>query len=258
MAESETNNSISELEVSINMSEGSGHGNINLAELLQRQEEQQNTLDELKAMIQMLAENAPRQREGRRTCSPSPNPMGRSRQRSPNLNQDKHHEQSDDHHSNQEQRSSKVDELERKLDVMANRGSLQEAGISRPYPADWETVPFPAKFKPPTLQLFDSTKSANRHMCCFKVQTGHLAANDALLTRLFISTLDETAFEWFNKLPEGSIKTWTDLKKLFLLRFYESDSEVTVHTLLAMKQKKEETSRAFVKRFRHNACRIRG
>src|SRR5436853_97741 len=63
MAESETNNSASELEVSVNMPEGSGHGNINIAELLQRQDEQQKTLDELKAMIQMLAENASKQRE---------------------------------------------------------------------------------------------------------------------------------------------------------------------------------------------------
>src|SRR5436853_3946649 len=129
---------------------------------------------------------------------------------------------------------------------MANKESLQEAGISRPYPAEWETVPFPAKFKAPTLQLFDSTKSANRHMCCFKVQTGHLEANDALLTRLFISTVDEIAFEWFNKLPEGSIKSWTDLERLFLLWFYETDSEVIVHTLLAIKKKKDETSRAIV------------
>src|SRR4051812_39870394 len=106
-------------------------------------------------MIHMLAEKAPRQREGRRTRSSSPNPRGGSRQKSPN--QDEHHEQSDDHHSNQEQRSSKVDELERKLDAMANRGSLQEARISWPYPVERETVPFPAN-----LQHFNSSITLSR------------------------------------------------------------------------------------------------
>src|SRR4051812_3610499 len=97
---------------------------------------------------------------------------------------------------------------------------------------------FLTKFKPLTLQLFDSTKSANRHICCFKVQTRYLAANDALLTRLFVSTLDKTSFEWFHKLSTESIKSWADLERLFLLRFYETNMNFTIFTLLAMKQEK--------------------
>ena len=60
--------------------------------------------------------------------------------------------------------------------------------------------------------------------------------NDVILARLFIDTLKGIAFEWFMKLPEGSIKNWGDLKKLFLTRFFEDDSEVTMPTLLATKQ----------------------
>ena len=36
------------------------------------------------------------------------------------------------------------------------------------------------------------------------------------------------------------IKTWADLKKLFLARFYEDNTEISVPTLLAAKQKKKE------------------
>ena len=60
--------------------------------------------------------------------------------------------------------------------------------------------------------------------------------NDAILARLFIGTLKGLTFEWFMKLPEGSIKNWGDLEKLFLTRFFEDDSEVTMPTLLATKQ----------------------
>jgi len=40
------------------------------------------------------------------------------------------------------------------------------------------------------------------------------------------------------KLLEGSIKNWGDLEKLFLTRFFEDDSEITIPTLLATKQRK--------------------
>jgi len=56
-------------------------------------------------------------------------------------------------------------------------------------------------------------------------------------------------------LPAGSIKTWADVKKLFLTRFFEGDTEISVTTLLAMKQKKGESIKTFVERFRSMALR---
>jgi len=38
------------------------------------------------------------------------------------------------------------------------------------------------------------------------------------------------------KIPEGSIKNWGDLEKLFLTRFFEDNSEITMPTFLAMRQ----------------------
>jgi len=39
------------------------------------------------------------------------------------------------------------------------------------------------------------------------------------------------------KLHVGSIKNWDDLKKLFLIHFFEDDTEMSVPTLLATKQR---------------------
>ena len=69
------------------------------------------------------------------------------------------------------------------------------------------------------------------------------------MARLFIDTLKGVAFEWFIKLIVGSIEKWVDLEKLFLARFFEDDIEISVPTILATKQKKGESIKAFVERF---------
>ena len=83
----------------------------------------------------------------------------------------------------------------------------------------------------------------------FKSQTRNVVSNDVIMAHLFIGTLKGVAFEWFMKLPAGSIKKWADLKKLFLARFFKDDIEVSVPTLLTTKQKKRESIKAFVERF---------
>jgi len=65
------------------------------------------------------------------------------------------------------------------------------------------------------------------------------------MARLFIGTLKGITFEWFMKLPAGSIKTRADLEKLFLACFFEDDTEVAMPTLLAMKQKKKRVYQRF-------------
>jgi len=78
--------------------------------------------------------------------------------------------------------------------------------VIRSYPTEWDLVPYPHKFKAPTLQAFDGKGSPNQHIYYFKSQTGNVESNDAILTRLFIDILKRITFEWFMKLSEGSIK----------------------------------------------------
>jgi len=94
---------------------------------------------------------------------------------------------------------------------------LQEARVVRPYPAEWDLVPCPLKFKALTLQAFDDKGSPNQHIYYFKSQKGNVVSNDAIMAHLFISTLKEVTFEWLMKLPDGSIEKWVDLEKLFLV-----------------------------------------
>jgi hypothetical protein len=77
------------------------------------------------------------------------------------------------------------------------------------------------------------------------------------MTRLFVGTLKGVAFEWFRKLESGSIKSWIDLEKLFLTRFFDDDTEVSMATLMEEKQKKGESISDFVKRFRNKSLHCR-
>jgi len=51
------------------------------------------------------------------------------------------------------------------------------------------------------------------------------------MAHLVIRTLKGVAFEWFIKLPASSIKNWANLEKLFLARFFEDYTKVSIPTL---------------------------
>ena len=53
--------------------------------------------------------------------------------------------------------------------------------------------------------------------------------------------------------PYRPIKNWADLEKLFLAYFFEDDTKMSVPTLLAIKQRKGESTKIFVERFQSMA-----
>jgi len=86
--------------------------------------------------------------------------------------------------------------LKQRLEALTNQKGLQEAGVVRPYPTEWDLVPYPLKFKAPTLHAYDGKGSPNQHIYYFKSQTRNVVDDDAILARLFIGTLKGLAFEW--------------------------------------------------------------
>jgi len=82
--------------------------------------------------------------------------------------------------------------------IQAQIASLpQRACMTRPYPLEWDSIPYPLKFKPPTLHTYDGKSSPNQHIYYFRSQTGNVIDNDAIMARLFIGTLKGVAFDWF-------------------------------------------------------------
>src|SRR3954465_9935314 len=147
--------------------------------------------------------------------------------------------------------------LEEQVAALKTTTIRQEAGATRPYPVEWDAVKYPSRFKVPTLNTFDGKGSAQQHIYYFQSQTRSLMGNDPVQTLLFISTLKGVAFEWFRKLPKGSITCWDDLEALFLSRFFEEEADINMHSLLLTKQKEGELVKDFIERFWELAMRSR-
>jgi len=112
-------------------------------------------------------------------------------------------------------------------------------------------MPYPPKFKPPTLHTYDGKSSPNQHLYYFRSQTGNVIDNDAIMAKLFIGTLKGLAFDWFRSIPRGSINSWIDLETQFLSRFYEDDNKVTMDKLLSTVQKKGESLCDYIERIKN-------
>ena len=52
-----------------------------------------------------------------------------------------------------------------------------------PYLLEWDSVPYPQKFKPPTLHTYDDKSLPNQHIYYFLSQTGNMIDNDAIMAR---------------------------------------------------------------------------
>jgi len=109
--------------------------------------------------------------------------------------------------------------IQAQIASLSQRDELRKAGMSHPYPLEWDSVPYPPKFKPPTLQTYDDKSSPNQHIYYFRSQTGNIIDKDAIMAKLFIGTLKGVAFNWFRSLPPGSINFWIDLETQFLFIF---------------------------------------
>jgi len=97
--------------------------------------------------------------------------------------------------------------IQAQIASLTQKDELKKAGMTRPYPLEWDSVPSPLKFKPPMLHTYDGKSSSNQHIYYFRSQTGNVINNNAIMTRLFIGTLKGVPFDWFRSLPPGSINS---------------------------------------------------
>jgi len=87
--------------------------------------------------------------------------------------------------------------IQAQIASLTQRDELNKVGAVRPYPLEWDSVPYPPKFKSPTLHAYDGKSLPNQHIYYFWSQIGNVIDNDAIMSRLFIGTLKGVAFDWF-------------------------------------------------------------
>lgn len=65
----------------------------------------------------------------------------------------------------------RFDDFQNQLDALKVQKDLAEQGVVRPYPIEWDSVPYPPKFKLTSLTSFDGKGSPTQHIYYFLSQT---------------------------------------------------------------------------------------
>jgi hypothetical protein len=92
-------------------------------------------------------------------------------------------------------------------------------GYSKPYPASFDMIPLPPKYRVPDFTKFNGSDGASsiEHVSRYVSQLGMLAVSDQMRVRFFSQSLTGPAFAWYTSLAPDSIQTWKQLKEQFHL-----------------------------------------
>nr|AJE29373.1 putative gag protein [Coffea canephora] len=144
------------------------------------------------------------------------------------------------------------DELDLLLDSEADRY------IASPFVPDIENYPLPAKFKIPTMKSYDATTDPEDHLFTFLTQMRLQTAADAVRCKTFPMFLEGKARQWFQGLPPRSVRSFSQLARLFSAQFISSRafSKSTAH-LMTVQQRSEESLREYMVRFNNESLQIR-
>ncbi|KAI0493920.1 hypothetical protein KFK09_024047 [Dendrobium nobile] len=140
-------------------------------------------------------------------------------------------------------------------DALAKAHSTSSISKGRPYPEEFDSVPYPKGFVPPSFKNFDGTGNPKQHLAHFRASSYNAGGSDALLFRQFVSSLSGIAFDWYAKLPNGSIHTLNDLEAMFVKRFAGAKHHITVGDLVVETQKPEENLVDYILRWRNLSMR---
>ncbi|KAL0908051.1 hypothetical protein M5K25_022517 [Dendrobium thyrsiflorum] len=121
----------------------------------------------------------------------------------------------------------------------------------RPYPIEYERESYPAGFVPPRFRVFDGLGNPRQHVAQYRAVCCNIGGNDALMLRLFVSSLAGVAFEWYADLPNDSVYIFAELEQLFVQRFISTEYRVTVGELVVTRQRPHEPLPNYIVRWKN-------
>ena len=128
------------------------------------------------------------------------------------------------------------------MDAMSR--ALRRAARS-PFSRDIEQAPMPSRFTQPLFNSYDGKIDPVKHVSHYVQMMSLHTHNDALMCKVFHSSLGSTALKWFNGLRKGSIHSFSELIQEFGVRFMTcSRVPQPVDALLSMKMGTGETPAA--------------
>ena len=136
------------------------------------------------------------------------------------------------------------------LDDLVNR-------TDSPFTTPINSFPLPSKFHMPQIDSYDRVRDPLDHLENFKTLMHLQGVADAIMCRVFHMTLKGAARIWFSRLTPNSISTFKELSAQFTTHFIRGHRyKKSMAGLISIKQRKEETLRAYISRFNREALSI--
>jgi hypothetical protein len=128
----------------------------------------------------------------------------------------------------------------------------------KPYDPEFDRFPLPHGWHMPDLIKFsgDDDRTTWEHISQYTAQLGEAGVYNALKVCLFSLSLTGTTFAWFSLLAPGSIISWDMLERKFYDHFYTGSIQLKLTDLTSVRQGRDETVSAYIKRFEEtkNRC----
>ncbi|XP_020232009.1 uncharacterized protein LOC109812451 [Cajanus cajan] len=127
-----------------------------------------------------------------------------------------------------------------------------------PFTPDIAGARLPDNWKNLTLEKYDGTADPEEHLDAFVTQVGLYTDDDAILSKVFPTSLKGPALNWFTRLPPGSIDSFATLSSRFVIQFATSrPHQLTSIALVNIRQERKEPLRTFMERFGRMTLSIR-
>ncbi|XP_075481301.1 uncharacterized protein LOC142522010 [Primulina tabacum] len=149
--------------------------------------------------------------------------------------------------------AEELGELRKKVKILERQvGSKGSAPVVKGCPFSDIIVrePLPGHFKSAKIKDYDGSSDPEEHLARFENMAMLHCYGDQIKCKVFLTTLVDSAQRWFEGLTPQSINCFEDFKKVFLHQFSSSKKyKKTAFSLFEVKQRQDETLRAYLKRF---------
>ncbi|GFZ02352.1 hypothetical protein Acr_15g0009600 [Actinidia rufa] len=123
-------------------------------------------------------------------------------------------------------------------------------GFQTPFSREIEGMDPLKKFVPPRFTLYDGKSDHRSHVSHVRQMMALWNHMDALMCRVFPSSLGDLGLKWFDRLPPGSIENFYQLTESFVARFViNTKAPKAVSSLLTLKKGRNESIRSYSKRY---------
>ena len=119
-----------------------------------------------------------------------------------------------------------------------------------PFTRSIDDATHPRRFNQPTFSLYDGHSDSVEHVSYYSQKMAIHSRDDALMCKIFLSSLGPTAMRWFNGLRANSVGSFKALTQAFGARFITcSRTPLPLGSLLTLSMREGETLKSYSDRY---------